>query len=215
MSAFDRVTKKWGDLKYMKEPQARFIGDMIRKHKLFDVLEMGFFHGKSSAYIAAILEDVGAGHLTTIDLKGGEKRSPNIHNVLADVALSHRVTPIFASRSYTWEFAKMLMKTDQPRFDLCYLDGGHTWDATGFGFVLVDMLLKPGGWIIFDDLDWTITKSMRSKPASDFPMYAKYDREEKDAPGVRMVFEILLPRFGYVNQSEVSQFKWGVAQKPL
>ena len=50
-----------------------------------------------------------------------------------------------------------------PTFDLVYLDGGHTWDATGFAFFLVDKLLRSGGWLIFDDIYWTINRSKRLK----------------------------------------------------
>ncbi len=135
---------------------------------------MGFLHGKSSAYLAAILEDLGRGHLTTIDRKAAQEFEPNIFNTLERVGLSHRVTPIFAHRSHTWELCKMIQSGQGPRFDFCYFDGGHTWDVTGFGFVLVDLLLKPGGWILFDDLDWTIAHSLVRK--TKVPGYAKsYD----------------------------------------
>lgn len=198
----------------MKEHQARFIADMIAEHDLKDILELGFFHGKSSAYIAATLEDLGRGHLTTIDTKEAQRKKPDIHQVVGELGLAHRVTPIFANRSYTWELGKMLQREERPQFDFCYLDGGHTWDATGFGFVLVDMLLRPGGWIVFDDLNWTITGSIGDRPLSDFPRYKDYDQEERDAQGVRMAFELLGPQLGYVNRREALKLRWGVAQKP-
>jgi predicted O-methyltransferase YrrM len=65
------------------------------QHDLSNILEVGFYHGKSSAYFAAILEDEGRGHLATIDMANARQREPNIVQVLESVALSHRVTPIF------------------------------------------------------------------------------------------------------------------------
>src|SRR5690606_33328687 len=141
------------------------------------------------------------------------KHTANITDVLGMVGHSHRVTTILAERSHTWELSKLVRREDRPQFDFCYFDGGHTWDVTGFGFVLVNMLLKPGGWIIFDDLDWTIQKSLKSNPTRS-KSYQEYGDDEKSAAGVRLVFETLVNDFGYRNVHEVSAFSWGVAQKP-
>lgn len=212
MSHFDLVDTKLKDLQYMKTPQAVRMRDFIAEHDVADVLEIGFYKGKSSAYFAAILEDRGLGHLTTIDKAAARKMEPNIIQTLESVNLSSRVTPIFAQRSHTWALGKLVRQTPRPQFDLCYFDGGHTWDVTGLGFVLVDMLLRPGGWIIFDDLDWTINSSTRGKPERA-KRYASYSNEEKRSPGVRLVFETLVPHLGYHNIQEDRDLGWGFAQK--
>jgi predicted O-methyltransferase YrrM len=201
----------------MNEKRAEFMRRLIRKNKSTDLLEIGFAHGKSSCYLAAILEDEGRGHLTTIDRVAAKKRKPAIDEVLAAVDLSHRVTPILAWRSYTWELAKMLQQTPRPQFDFCYFDGGHTWDQTGFGLLLVDMLLRPGGWIVFDDMDWTLKHSisLRKKAKTKARLEKTYSEDEREAQGVRMVWDLLLPRFGYQNLHEEKTLHWGVAQKPL
>ena len=36
----------------------------------------------------------------------------------------------------------------------------------GFAFFLVDRLLAPGGWMVFDDMDWTFASSMRRAGSS-------------------------------------------------
>jgi len=188
--------------------------DLIIKHDVRDVLEMGFYHGKSSAYFAAILEDLGRGHLLTIDVTAARSRDPNIGQVLSKLGLSHRVTPVFAHRSYTWELGKMIRAAPRPQFDLCYFDGGHTWDATGFGFVLVDMLLRPGGWIVFDDLNWTIEGAMQdsAKP----PRYwLACSPDERAMPAVKLVFDHLVPRLGYTEMRIINGGWWGIARKPL
>lgn len=208
MSKFDECTEQFKNLKYMNEGRASYMRDFIQEHGIRDILEIGFFHGKSSAYFASILEDRGTGgHLTTIDLKNATERDPNIFQVLESLDLSHRVTPLLAHRSHTWEMAKLIQKNPRPQFDFCYFDGGHTWDVTGFGFLLVDMLLKPGGWIAFDDLNWSIAKSPTVKKS-------KYSDDEKEANGVRMVYELIAPHLGYVNSFEEAKFGWGFAQKP-
>jgi len=212
-SNFERVSKQVSGLQYMKQNQADFMRDFITKNDISNVLEIGFFKGKSSAYIASVLEDLGRGHLVTIDKKTSKKLSPNITEVLDNVDLAHRVTPTFSHRSYTWELGKMIRQSPRPQFDMCYFDGGHTWDMTGFGFFLVDMLLKPGGWIIFDDLNWTINKSLANAPQRA-RMYADYSEDEKEAQGVRLVFETITNHLGYSSMREVKKFSWGVARKP-
>lgn len=213
-STFDRVGRQVRGLQYMSHGRAEFMRDFIRRHDISSILEIGFFKGKSTAYFAAILEDLGRGHVTTIDKASALEHRPNIHAVLEATGLAGRVTPVFADRSHTWELGKMVRKHPRPRFDFCYFDGGHTWDVTGFGFVLVDMLLEPGGWIIFDDLDWTIEASLASSPHRE-KSYRRYGEDERSFPGVRMVFETLVKEFGYGSMGEVERFSWGIARKPV
>ncbi len=99
------------------------------------------------------------------------------------------MTPVFAGSSYTWELMRLLEQDPLPRFDFAYIDGGHTWDVSGFGFLLVDRLLAPGGWVLFDDLDWTLggSPSMRK---TDW--VKALPEEERTTPQVRKVFEVLV-----------------------
>lgn len=214
MSNFENVGRKFGELKYMRQGEAALLRQWIAEHSASNILEIGFYHGKSSAFIAAILDDLGRGHLVTIDMASARKRTPNIDQVLSTLGLAHRVTPIYAERSYTWELARLIRSTPRPAFDLCYFDGGHTWDATGFGFLLVDMLLRPGGWIIFDDLTWTIENAVKGRtkvPAH----WRKCSAEEQATPAVQMVFDLLVPHLGYTKLQTVNGGQWGVAQKPI
>jgi predicted O-methyltransferase YrrM len=156
MSHFQNVTEKLGNVRWMDEGRAGVLRDVMEKFDVERVLEIGFLHGKSTAYFAGMLEDRGRGGVVTIDLEKARTFKPNIFEVLETTGLSHRVTPIFAKRSFTWELARMIRQKPRPQFDLCYLDGGKTWDVEGFGFFLVDMLLKPGGLILFVDIYWSI-----------------------------------------------------------
>jgi predicted O-methyltransferase YrrM len=211
-SSIEDVDRRWGRLKYMGIEQARFLRDFINTHDLAELLELGFFHGKSTAFMAAILEELGRGHITTMDLKAARNRRPSIATVLSDLQLTQRATPIYSHRSFTWELRRLLAQSPRPSFDFCYIDGAHTWDGTGFSFLLVDLLLKPGGWVIFDDLDWSIATSHAAMKNMD--RYAAYSDEEKQAKQVREVWQILAPARGY-HMSEEERFRWGIAQKPV
>lgn len=211
---FEKVRSTFDELEYMRHPQAKIMRKLIIRHDARDILEIGFYHGKSSAYFAAILEDLGRGHLVTFDMKNARTREPNIEQVLSTLGLSHRVTPIFAERSYTWELARMIRSSPRPQFDLCYFDGGHTWDATGFGFALVDLLLRPGGWIVFDDLGWTIEAALKDRPKPPKTWLA-CSPDERATPAVDLVFDLLVPHLGYVDRRIINNGRWGLARKPL
>lgn len=211
MSKFADVSERFAALPYMKQGQAEILRDLIDEQGAVDVLEIGFFHGKSSAYIAAALEDRGAGHLTTIDNLSAAQREPRIEQLLDGLQLSHRVTPIFAQRSYTWALQQLISTSPRPLFDLCYFDGGHVWDSTGFGVVLVDILLRPGGLIILDDMDWSVATSAyhRENPKAG----AMFSADERAAQPVRLTWELLLPHLGYAHVREIKEAGWGVARK--
>ena len=68
LSGMKEITNKFGDVKYMKEEQALVLHEIINKYDLVDLLELGFFQGKSSIYMGSIMKARGKGHLTTIDL---------------------------------------------------------------------------------------------------------------------------------------------------
>lgn len=213
MNNIDRVETMFGGLEYMRHAEALLMRDFVVKHGVRDILEVGFYHGKSSAYFAAIFEDLGEGHLVTIDLENARDREPSIDKLLSKLGLEHRVTPVFAERSYTWELGRMIRATPRPQFDLCYFDGGHTWDATGFGFLLVDLLLRPGGWIIFDDLEWTIESAMPSMVKVP-GHWLDCSVDEQATPAVKLVFDILVPHLGYTDRRSVNSGQWGIARKP-
>lgn len=212
MSYLDKVTETWGDLRFMDEDRAKYLRDLIAAENCRNLLEIGFWKGKSSAYFAAILEDLGRGHLTTIDRKKSLALSPGIGEVLAKVGLTHRVTPIFAHRSHTWVMARMLERTPRPQFDFCYFDGGHTWDDTGFGLLLVTMLLRPGGILVVDDLRWSIKSTIARNPKAE-TMYAAHSANERNARPVMMAWKTIVPYLGYEDMRVVDQFKWGIARK--
>lgn len=210
-SKFDEITAKFGKVKYMNEARARVLRDLIVEFDAADILEVGFFQGKSSAYIGAMLEDRRKGSLVTIDRRSAEGRKPNIHDLLREAQLTHRVEPRFAFRSFTWELLKLIRDGQGPRFDFCYFDGGHTWDETGFGFTLVDQLLRPGAVIVFDDMDWSIdgSASYQNHPKRAAP----YSPDETAARTVRLVWDTLVPAFGYTRIREIPKVSWGVARK--
>lgn len=192
------------NLPYMSLKKAQVMQDFIRQHNISSILELGFYHGVSTCYMAAALEEVGGGSIVSIDLESAQKRQPNIEELLEKCGYLNTVEFYYEPVSYNWRMMKMIEEQERT-FDLCYVDGGHDWYNTGLAFFLVDKLLQPGGWMIFDDLDWTM-EHLDAKWALRKP------EEERITPQVRKVWELLVkthPQYGNFYE----QGGWGFAQK--
>ena len=141
----------------------RLLYELVLSPGVKELLELGTGHGTSTAYIAAALDEKGAGHLTTIDRPDALERNPNVHQVLRHVGLERWVTPI-QTVSYNRTLMHMLEEATQaeatnPSLDFCFIDGGHTWETDGLAFLLVDRVLRGGGWIVLDDVEWSFADS--------------------------------------------------------
>jgi predicted O-methyltransferase YrrM len=198
-----------GDLPHMTLAQGRRVHEFIVEHRLADCLELGFYHGVSSAYIAGAIDDLARGHLVTIDAEYARTLDPDITRVLARTGLARHVTHHFEPTSYTWRLMRLLEDDPTPRFDFCYLDGAHTWDDDGFAFFLVERLLRPGGWLLLDDLDWTFDNSPTLRAT---PRVQAMPPAQRTTPQVRKVYELLVkphPRFDRF----VEEGPWAFARK--
>ena len=211
MTSIHDVDRKFRHLKFMNLEQATLLDGFLKEHRLTRCLELGFFHGKSSAFIAATLSEIGEGHLVTIDRRNALEREPNINQVLEAMDLQDWVTVSYEQRSYNWRLKQMLEQDNPPTFDFCYIDAAHTWDDTGLAFFLVDKMLEPGGWMLFDDLDFQYEALMPKK--GKVPEYlARMGREEREAKQVRSVWEVLVKQHpGYHEFKEHG--RWAFARK--
>jgi len=198
-----------GDTPGMGFEQGRTITAFIHAKNPATVLELGFYHGVSSCYIAAALAEIGAGRLVTIDNESALTRKPFIGDLLARCALGPLVEFWCEPTSYTWRLMRFLEEDSRPRFDLCYIDGAHTWFVDGFAFFLVDRLLRPGGWVIFDDLDWTWARSPSSR---DTEGVRRMPRDERETPQVSLIYNLLVKPHPNYGKFEVSK-GWAYAQK--
>lgn len=189
----DDVKQIVGDTPHMTLEQGRQITDFIRAHNCKEVLELGFSRGVSTCYIAAAVEGAGGGTVTTIDREQARHHKPNIEQLLAQCAFKNvQVNVFFEPDSYNWRLYKFLEQEDPPRFDLCYIDGAHSWAVDGLAFFLVDRLLKTGGWIIFDDLGWTFADFLKTVPPEHSGFILEMPVEERETAQVNKVFELLV-----------------------
>lgn len=203
----EEVSAIVGDLPWMTPAQGKAITTFVRAHEIRNVLELGFCHGVSTCYLAAA---VGAeGSVTTIDKLSARSLDPSAEALLTRAGLKGRVSLHYEARSYNWRLMRLLESDPTPRFDLCFIDGAHSWLEDGFAFFLVDRLLREGGWIIFDDLDWRIATAPDPKSRE---RSANMDADERETAQVRKVYDLLVrthPDYGQFRTED----SWGYARK--
>lgn len=199
------------EIPHMTFDQAKIMTEFIIDNNCQNILELGFEHGVSTCYLAAALDEIGSGLITTIDLEDAREVTPNIVYLLSRLNLSEYVKVYYEQTSYLWRLMKFIEQNPDPIFDICYIDGAHSWFVDGFAFFLVDKLLIPGGWIIFDDLDWTYKTSSELKNTK---MVKTMPPEEKETAQIRKVYELLArPHPGYGEFMEKDG--WAYARKSL
>lgn len=169
------------------EKNAKMLYDLIIEKQLYNILELGFAHGKSTCYMAAALDELKKGNITTIDIKIVMQNDPNIINLSKSLGLDKYISPIFSDISSNWELRKIIQQQSinnlcVPKYDFCFIDAFHSWEMAGFDFFLVDKLLVPGGWIIFDDLHWSFNAS---------PSWSNSEKTKKMTPEYKETKQIL------------------------
>ena len=177
----------------------RLLYEFAAKDAVEEIVELGCAHGTSTAYLAAALAAKGAGLVRTFDREDTLEREPNLFTVLQHVGVEARVQPTLSHSSYTWGLMRILEErtvgqATEPLFDLCFIDGAHTWETDGLAFLLVDRLIRPDRWIVFDDVNWTLGSSPTLK---DTPRVAGLSEHERTTPHVRKVIDLLVRPLGY------------------
>lgn len=116
--------------------------------------------------------------------------------------------------SYHWSLLKLLVKEQNPIFDYVYLDGSHAAIHELAALGVIERLLKPYGYIDFDDYHWTYANSvMGTLDYSKECMTA----EQMELPQVRMVVDLLVknnPLYREIIENHVYQ-KQNMVAAPL
>jgi predicted O-methyltransferase YrrM len=199
----ERVEERLAQLSFQpltSPATGRLLYEFAAKDGIEHIVELGCAHGTSTAYLAAALEAKrGTALVRTFDREDALEREPNLFTVLQHVGVERRVKPTLSKSSYTWELMRVLEEhaegdVTRPLFDFCFLDGAHTWETDGLAFLLVDRLLHPDRWIVFDDVNWTLGSSPTLK---DTPRVKALTEDERATPHVRKVIDLLVRPLGY------------------
>jgi predicted O-methyltransferase YrrM len=215
---FEQVAARVEGIPFMSPALGRRVYDHIVETRPEQALEPGTAHGVSAAYIAAALEANGRGHLTTVD-HGGASYDPSPQEVLGQAGLAHRVTIVREHSSYNWFLKQRVERSSDaagncsPVYDFCYLDGSKNFNVDGLAVILIEKLLRPGGWLLMDDLEWTYEHNPWIVPSGDgYPLGPLSDAERTE-PHLRAVFELIVKQHPAFTRLVREDEWYGWAQK--
>jgi len=124
--------------------------------------------------------------------------------------------------TYAWNLFELLKKNEQ--FDVIYLDGHHTFYVDFPALMLAHYLLKEDGYLIIDDISWTLRfmKNQLMNSFSGWLFYRKiynfsdYERAQQDIPHMDMMTRtILIGKEKYLKIEECSTSSWWVLKKSV
>lgn len=217
---FNKIQQLIDGVPYIMGEMASDLYHFIRETKPLSCLELGFGHGASSCYIAAALEENGKGHLTSVDLISAKQwQDPAIEDLLERTGLSQWVSVHRESGGYNWFLKKNIEQQSRvnrctPLYDLCFLDGAKNWTIDATAFFLTDKLLKPGGWIVFDDLQWNYESKLREgKRKTDGVYMLDMGKDELQQPHVELIFQLLVMQHPDYSNFYIKDNWWAWAQK--
>jgi predicted O-methyltransferase YrrM len=210
---FEEIKSRIQGIPFMTPDEGKKIHDFIIQNRLSQCLELGFAYGVSSSYMAAALDELGTGHLTSVDMeKARAWQKPSIEETLARIGLDQYVTTVREKTSYTWFLKREIERRTvdgvcEPFYDFCYIDGCKNWTVDGAAFFLVDKLLKPGGWILFDDYLWSYAATGRDQ--TDGIIHAELSEDERNNPQIEAVFRLLVQQHpGYSDFRIEGNWAW-------
>jgi predicted O-methyltransferase YrrM len=213
---FEAIAEAVRGFRNMTPEQGRRVYDHVRSTRPSEILELGTSYGVSAAYMAAALDANGEGRITTVD----HVRSNSPRELLdrVDPAVIRRIDLVrIDDSSYNWWLKEQVAaRSDSaghcdPLYDFCYLDGAHNWTLDGFAVVLIEKLLRPGGWLLLDDLNWVHRADphgMRERGVF-FPL----SKSELNTPHIRGVFELIVKPHPAFGDLRVEDEEWAWARK--
>jgi predicted O-methyltransferase YrrM len=92
--------------------------------------------------------------------------------------------------SYNWNLAQLALRAREtgPMLDFAFLDGAHTFTVDAPATMLLKELLRPGGYLLFDDLLWTMATSPTLKEKSA----RLYPPEQTETPHIKLICDIFM-----------------------
>ena len=216
---FETVAEAVRGVPFITEQNTRYLYDLIINEQYEQPLELGFAHGVASCFIAAALDELGTGHLTTVDLLSAQEwQQPSIEELLDRIGLRDRVTIVREDTGYNWFLHREIAARSHdnvcdPHFDFCIVDGPKNWTIDGAAFFMVDKLLRPGGVIVFDDVDWTYDWAAGHSDETDGVRHEDLSEEELRTPQIRAVAELLVMQHPSYGEFVFTDGDWFLARK--
>jgi len=216
---FRKTAQHLDGIPHISNRSARILYDFILAHRPASCLELGFAHGASSGYIAAALDELGHGHLDSVDIEISRDFSPTIEHTLSGLALAGFVSIHREVNSYTWFLKKKIEAQTRdgvcmPCYDFVFIDGSKNWTIDGMAFFLADKLLRDDGWLLFDDYAWRYADALqRNKEIADGMNIRSLSEDQIDEANVAAIYHLLVTQHPSYSNFTVQDRSWAWAQK--
>lgn len=177
---------------------------VIERNESPVIAEIGIGYGATSIEICRLLKNRGALYLFDF-----EDKTASVSEMLERFGF-HNVVCNGNSRklfdSYAWSLAQLLLRRrksgDLELFDFVYLDGEHCFHHDTPAALVLKELLKTGGYILFDDYDWSFETSQTLNPNVNPLILGHYTDEQIRVPHVRLICDLFFdsdPSFSRVD----------------
>jgi predicted O-methyltransferase YrrM len=191
----------------------REIYDCIVQNKLVSGLELGSGHGATSCLMAAAMQETG-GRIVTVDIARHEPA--NAFSLQEHLGGLGNLEVIIDGLGYNWVMADWIAAHAKiggplPMFDFCLLDGAHEWQPDALAVFLAVKLLRPGGWLVLDDVNFCLRSMEQWKTT-----HGRLSDRELDAYQIGMVYDLVVRQHPELTSFRLSQGgRIGWAQKAL
>jgi Methyltransferase domain len=210
----EQVQEAVRGIPHMELAQGRVIYEHVLEEQPIEILELGTARGVSSAYLAAALDELGRGRITTLDRAQLVCDPPPEQQAFAKLPGLLRYVRFERppDSSYVWWLAREVERRSdgdgnvEPCFDFCYLDGAHDFTIDGLSVYLVEKLLRPQSWLLLDDLNW-------SYAVSGIDFGDRFSEDEMKAAHMRLVFDTIVRQHPGFTEFRDQDGSWGWAKK--
>jgi predicted O-methyltransferase YrrM len=165
------------------------------------------------------MEANGPGTLVSVDSSVFPWTDPSPGEVLERAGLRHRVTLDRRYSTYTWFLKEQLARCSDehgnctPPYDFCFLDGSKNWTIDGLAVLVIERLLRPGGWLLLDDLDWRYADRPQATGSHYFVSLGQLSYAEREEPHMRAVFDLLIRPHPSFTELRIEDEWWAWARK--
>lgn len=199
--AFHQIVAAVADTPVMNPAQGRRIWDHFLRERPLVAVDIGTCYGTSAAYMAGAMKYAGCGRVITVDSAQHDQESPargwcidlwhraGVNDLIEMVRIPHS--------SYAWwALDQVRSASDEhgnvnPSWDFVYLDGAKTLTIDLTTVVLVEQLLRPGGWLLLDDLPWTFASARQFVPTTVLDNGERFTMSEDEIaqPHLQAIFD--------------------------
>lgn len=183
---YDDVGNKYNLDSNIDEMEGHFLTTLIQKYKPQNTIEIGCAHGISSLFICSELEKIKNPHHTIIDAwQSTYFKNVGVTNLKkADINFFELIEGLS-------EIVLPRLLSEGKKYDLCFIDGNHTFDHTLIDFFYLNRMIDVGGIIVLDDVGIPgVNKLVRY--LLKYPSYKQIGNVPYKVSTQRGIFEIVI-----------------------